>query len=270
MLNVTAPPEANRTPTFWVQTEFGGETASDVEFAQLDDDRKPDVAVGRVPARTAEQVRVWVAKALAYARNAPPGDWRTRVLAVADGQDAAFRSEAQHFLDRFGADYQPTLLNPPADSINANEEIRRDFDAGNVIVSYFGHGSVTQWGKDNLFTTKDGAAVQNGGRLPLVINMTCLTGLFTHPKVQSLAETLMWQPDGGAAVLLAPTSLTLASDQSFLSDAVVDAYLKDRTARIGDLFLQAQRAVPAASPGAYDVLRTFLLFGDPALRLVQP
>jgi hypothetical protein len=70
--------------------------------------------------------------------------------------------------------------------------------------------------------------------------------------------------------VLAPTSLTLADDQSFLSNALVQTYLKDRTARLGDIFLQAQQAVPSTSAGAQDVLRTFLLFGDPALRLVQP
>ncbi len=146
----------------------------------------------------------------------------------------------------------------------------RDLNEGSALVGYFGHGSVTQWGKDNLFTVKDVASLQNGDRLPLVINMTCLTGLFTHPKVQSLAETLLWKADGGAVAVLAPTSLTLSGDQSFLSNALVQSLLKDRTARLGDVFLQAQREVPAQGAGTHDVLRTFLLFGDPALKLVQP
>ena len=93
-------------------------------------------------------------------------------------------------------------------------------------MGYFGHGSVTQWGKDNLFTVKDVASLQNGDRLPLVINMTCLTGLFTHPKVQSLTETLLWKPDGGAVAVLAPTSLTLSGDQSFLSNALVQSFVE--------------------------------------------
>jgi len=269
-LNYTTPPQANRVPTFLVQTVFGGETASDVGFAQLDDDEKPDVAIGRVPAREAAQMRAFVEKTIAYEKNAPAGEWRSRVLAVADGQEAVFREDAQRFLDQFTADYQKDLVNPPAGAPQASEEIVRDLNEGSAIVGYFGHGSVTQWGKDNLFTVKDGAALQNGDRLPVIINMTCLTGLFTHPKVQSLTETLLWKSDGGAVAILAPTSLTLGSDQSFLTQALVEAYLKDRTARLGDVFLQAQREVPAQDAGIQDVLRTFLLFGDPALRVVQP
>jgi hypothetical protein len=240
-----------------------------VQLAQLDDDQRPDVALGRVPARDAEQVRAFVAKTIAYEQNAPPGEWRSRVLAVADGQDSTFRDEAQHFLDQF-VDYQTTLVNPPAGTPDASAAIVRDLNEGSAIVGYFGHGSVTQWGKDNLFTVKDVGTLQNGARLPVIINMTCLTGLFTHPKVQSLAETLLWKADGGAVALLAPTSLTLGSDQSFLSSALVRGLLKDPTARLGDVFLQAQRAVPAQGSGAQDVLRTFLLFGDPALKIVQP
>ncbi|HTP10133.1 MAG TPA: C25 family cysteine peptidase [Anaerolineae bacterium] len=268
-LDYTAPPEANRVPTFLVQTVYGGETASDVGFAQLDDDEKPDVAIGRAPARDAEQVRAFVAKTIAYEKSAPPGEWRSRVLAVADGQEAAFHDEAQHFLDQFTG-YQTNLVSPPAGATQTNEEIVRDLNEGRAIVGYFGHGSVTQWGKDNLFTVKDVATLQNSEHLPLIINMTCLTGLFTHPKVQSLSETLLWQPDGGAVAILAPTSLTLSSDQSFLSNALVQGLMKDRTARLGDVFLQAQRAVSSQGANTQDVLRTFLLFGDPALRLVQP
>jgi hypothetical protein len=189
---------------------------------------------------------------------------------VADGQEPAFRDEAQRFLDQFTADYRKDLVNPPAGAPQASEEIVRDLNEGSAIVGYFGHGSVTQWGKDNLFTVKDSAALQNGERLPLIINMTCLAGLFTHPKVQSLAETLLWKPDGGAVALLAPTSLTLSSDQSFLSKALIQGLMKDRAARLGDVFLQAQREVPAQDAGTQDVLRTFLLFGDPALKLVRP
>jgi hypothetical protein len=62
----------------------------------------------------------------------------------------------------------------------------------------------------------------------------------------------------------------LGSDQSFLSNAFVQALLKDRSGRLGDIFLQAQRDVPTRDAGTQDVLRTFLLFGDPALQLVQP
>ena len=270
MLNYTTLPEANRVPTFLVQTVFGGETGSDVPLAQLDGDDQPDIAVGRLPARTPDQVATYVQKALAYEKSAPSGDWASRVLAVADGQEPGFRADAQAFLDRFGQSYEKQLVNPPAGADQASADIVTAWNAGQGVIGYFGHGSVTQWGKDNVFTVKDVPALQNTGKLPLVINMTCLAGLFTHPKVQSLTETLLWQPDSGAVAALAPTSLTLATDQTFLSNALVDELQRDGARRLGDVLLAAQRSVAQAGPGTHDVLQTFLLFGDPALRLAHP
>ncbi|MFQ5858924.1 MAG: C25 family cysteine peptidase, partial [Anaerolineae bacterium] len=221
------PAEANRVPSFLIPTVFGGETASDTAFAQLDDDLAPDIAVGRMPARTPQQVRTLVEKTLAYEQRASNGTWRRRILAVADGQDPSFRADAQAFLDRFSDDYQTELFGPQAGATDASQQVQRQLEAGNLLVAYFGHGSVTQWGKDRIFTTTDIASLGNAERLPVVLNMTCLTGLFTHPKVDSLVETLLWQPEGGAVAALAPTSLTLPTDQSFLSEALVEALLEN-------------------------------------------
>ncbi|HZY43233.1 MAG TPA: C25 family cysteine peptidase, partial [Anaerolineae bacterium] len=96
-LGYSGLPDGNRLPTFLVQTVYGGETASDVGFVQLNDDPWPDMPIGRVPARTAEQVTTWVNKTLAYEQSAPVGDWRQRILAVADGQESSFQSEAAAF-----------------------------------------------------------------------------------------------------------------------------------------------------------------------------
>ncbi len=264
-----APAEANQLPTFLVDTVYGGETGSDVPFGQVDDDLWPEIAVGRLPARSPAQVAMAVEKILAYEQNLPEGDWQQRILAVADGQSASFRRDAQHFLDQFGADYHTDLIAPAAGAEGASQEVRRQWEAGSLLVAYFGHGSVTQWGKDNLFTNEDIAGLGNGDRLPVVVNMTCLTGLFTHPELDSLAEALLWEPEGGAVAVLAPTSLTLPNDQSFLSSALVEALQADPDATLGEISLAARRQISLDSPGGRDVMLTFLLFGDPALRLAR-
>lgn len=260
-------PEVNRLPTFLTPTVFGGETASDVLFTQLDEDSLPDLAVGRLPARIPEQVSDYIAKLLAYEQDTPPQEWRGRVLAVADGQEASFSSDAQAFLDLFSGKYTTELLSPQAGASGANEQILGRLAQGDLIVGYFGHGSINMWGKDKLFTNEDAARLENEDRLPVVINMTCLTGLFTHPKMESLAEALLWRPQGGAAAVLAATSLTLPTDQGFLSRALAEALLAGKDAPLGDALLEARRSVSWDTEGARDVLETFLLFGDPALRM---
>ncbi len=264
----TVPPEANRLPGYFIQTTFGGQTISDLPYAQINEDPWPDLALGRLPARTPAEVTVWARKTLAYAQQTDLA-WRTRVLAIADGQEASFGSDAQIFLDQFSPAFSTGLYSPAAGVTDANAKVIDYFAAGYGIIGYFGHGSINMWGKDRIFNTEDAAKLTNGAHLPVVINMNCLTGLFTHPKVASLAETLLWQEAGGASLVMAPTSLTLPNDQALLSGAFAEALSADPQASLGQAFLAAQRKIPLEQPGANEVLMTFLLFGDPALALTR-
>ncbi|MCI0521421.1 MAG: C25 family cysteine peptidase [Chloroflexi bacterium] len=261
-----APAEANRLPTFLVNTEYGGETASDVGFVQINDDPWPDIAVGRIPARSSAQAALLVEKILDYEKSAASEGVAT-LTAIADGQEESFASDAQDFLDLFPEPYQATLFSPPAGVEGANLDIQTVLQQGDLLVAYFGHGSLTMWGKDKLFTVEDVGRLKSAARLPVVLNMTCLTGLFTHPKVDSMSEALLWQPDGGAVAALAPSSLTLPSDQSYLSASLAKGILAETPLTLGQIHLQARRQVPLDTPGAQDVMLTFMLFGDPALQL---
>jgi hypothetical protein len=59
----------------------------------------------------------------------------------------------------------------------------------------------------------------------------------------------------------------LPDDQSFFSEALVKALVADPQIAIGDAMASALRQVPMDSPARRDVVKTFLLFGDPAMHL---
>ena len=259
-------PEVNRLPVFFVQTNFGGETASDALFGDVNGDQRIDLAVGRIPAQYADQVRIIVEKTLLYEQSSTVEDWRTKVLAIADGQETGFKDDAQKFLEGVTAPYQGRLYAPEAGVRDAPEKIKSYFDEGYGLIAYFGHGSINMWGKDRIFMAEDVSSLSNPARLPVVINMTCLTGFFIHAKVSSLMETLLFYDQGGAVAMLAPTSLTLPSSQSYLSQAFIDTMMQNPTATVGEVFLLAQGKVPAGDADVQEVLLTFMLFGDPALR----
>ena len=262
-----APPEANWLPSFFLFSTYGGETVSDLEFVKLDEDPFPDLAVGRFPARTPEQVETAVEKTLAYENQPADEGWQRRILAISDGQEASFQRDAETFLAHFSAEFQPELYAAPAGDTSASSEIETYLEDGVLLMSYFGHGSVTQLGKDSLFSNQDGEALRNGDRLPIMVNITCLAGLFSHPQAVSLSEVMLFNPRGGAVAALGATSLTLPVDQALLSSALVEQLLVSPDARLGDLLLGAQRTLPAERAGALEVMDTFLLFGDPALQL---
>jgi hypothetical protein len=208
-----------------------------------------------------------VQKTLAF-EQAPAGQpGRERVLAIADGQDGSFKSDAQAFLDPLVNKFSTELVAPDAGVQSGSAAIVKKWEAGQRLVAYFGHGGVTLWGKDQLFSSDEATGLQNGPRLPVVFNFTCLVGLFSHPKVESLAEALLWAPNGGAAAVLAPTSLTQPTDQSFLSQPLADSLASGKQKTLGEALLAAWQSIPPGSEGGQDVARTFLLFGDPALAI---
>jgi len=271
-LGYTVDAEQNRLPSIFVFTTHGGETVSDVQVGNFDADPWPDVALGRVPAQTTEQVAVFVEKTIQYEQTAPTLPWTHRLLAVADGQDASFAGDARTFLGYFSAGYEGQLVSPEAGAGEGGyTQIEQALDTGVLFMSYFGHGSITQLGKDAIFTVENAAALNNGEALPIMINITCLAGLFTHPEVESLSEAMLWNPDGGAVAALGASSLTLPADQAHLSRAFVAALLANPGGTLGEILLAAQQAMPMeAGAGALEVLDTFLLFGDPALVIPAP
>jgi hypothetical protein len=190
------------------------------------------------------------------------------VLAIADGQEESFAVYARLFLEDFPDGFETELLAPPPGEVPTN--ITQELSSGPLIAAYFGHGSLTMWGKDRLFTVEDVSNLESGAPVPVVLNLTCLTGLFTHPKTGSLAEALLFEPGKGAVAVLAPSSLTLAGDQSFLTQPLVKAIADHPEYTLGELQLAARRQVDPSQPGQWDVMETFMLFGDPALRLPLP
>jgi hypothetical protein len=265
--NYTDGKNGNRLPVMMVQTIFGGETGSDVLIADINEDPWPDLAIGRLPAQTPEQIETYVQKVLRYeGEDFTPGE-RLKILAIADGQEKIFQSDAANFLDSFEEAFEPTLLAAEPGDGEANQKVIQEMNSGYWLVGYFGHGSINMWGKDRLFTIEDVARLSDTGQQPILLHFTCLTGLFTHPDQESLTERLLWYSSGGAIAALAPTSLTLSMDQQTLSSAFIEALSQTNSSRLGDVVLAAWRAMPAESANTLDVMRTFLLFGDPALKL---
>ncbi len=269
--------QANRLPTFFVQTIFGGETSSDLGFAELTGNNwtgdsvsniNPAIqlAVGRIPAQNVSQVATMVRKILNYEKT-PAQDWQQRILAVTDVQEPRFQEDADAFLEVLKDHYEVELIYPETYPVEPNLTIQQRINQGNLLVVYFGHGSLKMWGKSRLLSTDDVSGLTNGDRLPIMLHLTCLTGLFTHPKIESLAESLLWRENGGAVAVLAPTSLTLPDNQSYLSLGLANALLANPGGTIGEILKQARAGMPRGGSGTQDVLNTFLLFGDPAMKL---
>ncbi len=255
-----------------------GETAADNRYALLDGDDGgdilPDLLVGRLPVNTITETQTVVDKIVRYATAPYPGGWNSTVLLVADDADEAgdFAADSDQLAAAFiHAPFiaRPIYYAPPAMTVTDTQQaILARWNAGAGLVLYHGHSSVRQWAAERLFHRDDVATLRNAGQLPVVLQMTCFTGLFHEPSGTTLDETLLRVADGGAVAVWGATGLGVATGHHQLAQGFLAAILQ-RQEPIGAATLAGKLALVASGASALDLLDTFTLLGDPATILNQ-
>jgi hypothetical protein len=95
--------------------------------------------------------------------------------------------------------------------------------------------------------------------------MTCLNGYFQDVVLDSLAESLMKAERGGAVAVWASSGMTGPSGQELLDQQMLKAIFDTSSGRaltLGEAILRAK-----AFTNDPDVRRTWILFGDPSMKL---
>jgi len=95
--------------------------------------------------------------------------------------------------------------------------------------------------------------------------MDCLNGFFQDVYEQPLGVTLVLAPNGGAVAVLASSGLNQPAPQTQLDLLVVQKALNAGAATLGGAILSAKPQITDA-----DVRKTYVLFGDPAMKVKQP
>ena len=252
--------EDDFVPTYLVDTQLL-ETASDDWFADFDLDGLPEMAVGRLPVRTASDARMLANRLVNY-ETSSSGAWTNQVLLVAGTDDATdpFASYISAVQAMIPSTQTVSVISQGNDP-NAHSDLITALNAGPSLVNFAGHGSDEVWAGE-LLSSSDVATLTNGSQTPFVISMTCLNGYFQDVYTVSLAKAIMLAPSGGAVAAWASSGLTDSSGQSILDQAMVSALYGSQSLTVGEAAAAAKRAVTNL-----DIRRTWILLGDPATKL---
>lgn len=166
--------------------------------------------------------------------------------------------------------YSPAPSNQPYIYTSANTlraSFLSFFNAGSSLTTFYGHSSWLQWAIEDLFDVNTLGQLNNQGRLPVVLEMTCFTGFFHHPAYpNTLDENLLRRSGGGAVAVWGSTGLGVATGHDALQEGFYQAITGQNTPSLGAAVLAGKMRL-YASGVHLDLLDTYTLFGDPALAL---
>jgi len=276
-----------------------GEAAADNRYVCLvgGDDIWPDMHIGRLPANSSAEAQTMVNKILNYEQNPTSGDWNSMVLFVAEDQpDGA--GNFWDLSDDIANNHLPSTYIPdkvyydshPDNPISGHPDPPRPqppyysdvgdvraaavaaMNEGRLLVNYVGHGAVTFWADEDLFGINDIPSLTNAGKLPMMLPMTCQEGNFVNPSTTapSLGESLVRAESKGAIASWSATGWGYAIGHHYLEKGFFTAVFSDTISEIGTATYLGKLNLYESTSGHRDLMDTYVLFGDPFMKLNLP
>lgn len=259
-----------------VNTRWGSEPhiASDTPYADLDGDQVPDLAVGRIPADSADELAATVRKILRYEQQVDDADvaWKHRLNVVAGVGGFGVLADAlieatgtQVFTQTVPAGYEvlPTMASPTSPHCpptgQFTSRVRQQFCDGCLAWIYLGHGRPTELdrvhtpqGAQPILSVRDVPQLQCGAHSPLAVLVACYTGAL-DAETDCLGEELILADDGPVAVIAA-TRVTMPYGNAVLGCELLRSCFASQPSTLGDIVRRAQRRT-LEKPADDDALR---------------
>jgi hypothetical protein len=235
------------------------EIATDNGYADLDDDGLPELAIGRLPAVTPDELQAQVRKILAYETALDGGSWQRQINLVAglgsfgSLTDSVLEMATKKFLTAgIPAAYQTSMTYANWASPYCPDPRRfRDtalgrLNEGCLFWIYLGHAQHSYLepmrvpgGIFPVLDTRDAARLDAASGLPIALLLTCYAGAFDRAE-ECLAESMV-RAAGGPVAAICGSRVTMPYGMAVLGDALMDEYFVQRRPTLGQLLLAAKR-----------------------------
>ena len=288
------PPESvGYIPTHYIWTTSFGKTAVDHWYTTVNGiDELPEFYIGRLSVETLEQAENVVDKLTAYEGNRPNGNWRRRIISVADDEinnsgDEIFKRSLTAISKNptlLGYETIPIYLEDVIDRVEANpaaypgklpQRVAKDMiiDAmgnGAVIAQYAGHGGRIVWAHEAIFDNRAIDLVSQTDHIPFMLVLSCYNGYFDAPGEPSMAEKMLRKDRGGIIGMLSATRLTYGSGNDALNQIIFEMIFGRNVRQLGPISFDSKiEQLIQDGRGQLNVMMEYTLFGDPAMNLAM-
>ncbi len=259
------------------------EIATDNWYADLDDDGLPELAIGRLPAESKEELALLVRKIQRYEQQGAVGAWCRRVNLVAGVggfgaiTDALLETATRSLVTQgIPSEYRTSMTYASwrspycPDPRSFRQQTIKRLNEGCLLWVYIGHGRRhgLDWvrvpiGAAPILEREDIPDVRCVSGLPIAVLLSCYGAAFDDPE-DCLGEQLLLQEAGPVAVL-GGSRMTMPYGMAVLARALMKETFQSRRETLGEVLLEAKRQVGADSKPASG--RTWL---DLMARAVSP
>ena len=266
----------NIVPTHLSQVPNWGPASNDDYFATVQgEDNFPDLFVGRLPARTASEMKLLINKTVNYLLYPEHGYWKDNMILIGgveqdftNAYNDAVKSIIGPKMNVFRIDANPNSPYYMSKNAAANS-ISGFINAGVYAIIYAGHGGGLIW--ESSFSYSDLQKLHNSqwgksGRLPIVFSFTCLTGFFESSQYKSLGEEFLREGTDGAIAFYSASAYTKRRIDIRMSRTLLENSMNYNFESLGELLniTEMQMLIHNESE-AIPLTRQYNLLGDPAL-----
>ena len=274
---ITMPPNLS-----WVDPWQGEVDSANLLVAFTPPSHIPSMFIGRLLVDSVDDLNTLIGKIEAY-EQAGPQPYQRNVLFVTDNPDLAgdFVASSDGIISRdipsnliANRVYLPNYYPPPYNCSTStlpcpavNYALTTTLNTtGALFLNYTGHGAQQNWAGESIFNNSNLPTLTNIHQLPIVLSLTCKDGDWTWPNRPSLIGETVRVSNGGAVAAFSPTGLGLTDGHDTLADGFYTAIFSNGVQHLGPATTAAKVALFNRGT-SLDLIDTFTIFGDPALRL---
>jgi len=246
-----------------INVRWGSEPliATDNPYADLDGDRVPDVAVGRLTADSKQELAVIVRKILAYERSKDFGPWRRQVDFVAGvggfgalADSAIEMTAAKLITDGVPAAYSTSMTygswrSPYCpDPRRFHQATLARLNQGSLFWVYIGHGRHTSLDRvrvpgatHHILDCSDVRRLRCDCGAPIAVFLACYTGAFDK-KEDCLAEEML-RAEGAPVAIVCGSRVTMPYAMATMGAQMLCEYFQRRRPTLGDVLLHTKRSM---------------------------
>ncbi|QHL87707.1 type IX secretion system sortase PorU [Nibribacter ruber] len=242
-----------------------------------------DIGIGRLPAKTSAEADLLVNKILTYESDASRGNWRNRLVFLADdgevnehlgdAENLSRYMETNHpayLSEKLYLDLYPQISVPNGKRSPATNKALQDaIEKGALLVNYTGHGNEVSLADEQILTINEILAWKNPDKLTFLLTATCEIGRYDDPRRNSGAETALLHPAGGAVGLLTTTRPVYSDGNRKLNSSFFQAAFTPLPSGAMPTLGYLLRYTKNNSLHQVNN-RNFALLGDPSMTLAYP